>query len=460
MTVAAPDAGRLLTVEREGTGAVPDVALTEREGVVNADLTVGASLDAARPLRSNERISSRGMSLHGAGFIVSPATATALGLGKVPGLERHIRPYLNGKDMTGRSRGVTVIDLFGLAEAEVRQRFPAVFQHLLLYVKPERDGRAGSGPDSAAYARLWWLHGKPRPELRATLAGLPRYVATVETAKHRLFVFQPAAVLPDNMLVCVATAEAYHLGVLSSRIHGAWAPAAGGWLGFGNDPRYNKTRCFDPFPFPAATPAQTAEIAALAEELDALRKARLAGHPHPHLTLTGLYNVLATIRTGQPLTDADRDVLDAGHVEVLRHLHDRLDAAVAAAYGWPADLSAAAIVERVVALNRERAAEEAAGRVRWLRPAYQAPGEMVQAERREQLAMAVDEADAALPTWPKEVGAQLVALRAALARTGRAGPTDLARQFKGARPARLAPMLEALAALGQAREAGGGRYVA
>ena len=105
-------------------------------------------------------------------------------------------------------------------------------------------------------------------------------------------------------------------------------------------------------------------------------------------------------------------------------------------------------------------AEEAAGRVRWLRPAYQTPGEVAQVERKEQLAMAVGEADAALPTWPKEVGAQLVALRAALARRGRAGPADLARQFKGARPAKLAPMLEALAALGQAREASGGRYVA
>ena len=145
---------------------------------------------------------------------------------------------------------------------------------------------------------------------------------------------------------------------------------------------------------------------------------------------------------------------------MLRHLHDRLDAAVAAAYGWPADLSAAAIVERVVALNRERVAEEAAGQVRWLRPTYQAPGEVAQAARKEQLAMAVDAADAALPAWPKAVGAQLVALRAALARTGRAGPADLARQFRGARPAKLAPMLEALAALGQAREAGGGRYVA
>ncbi len=260
--------------------------------------------------------------------------------------------------------------------------------------------------------------------------------------------------LPD---VFVNYIIAFHLGVLSTAIHTDWALAAGGWLGFGNDPVYVKTKCFDPFPFPAATPAQASGITALAEELDALRKARLAAHSH--LTLTGLYNVLAAIRAGQALTPWDRDVLDAGHVEVLRHLHDRLDAAVAAAYGWPADLSAAAIVERVVALNRERIAEEAAGQVRWLRPAYQAPAEVAQAARKEQLAMAM-EADATLPTWPKAVGAQYVALRAALARTGRAGPCDLARQFRGVRPAKLAPMLEALAAMGQAREAGGGRYVA
>jgi len=453
MTVAAPGKGlgRLLEVTRETAAAVPEIVLGLWKGILNADLTVGASPDAAQPLRANERISSRGISLHGAGFIVSVAKAAALGLGKVSGLEAHIRPYLNGRDMTGHSRGVMVIDLFGLTEAEVRQRFPAVFQHLLLYVKPERDARKTSGPDGAQYAKQWWLHGKPRPNLRAALCGLPRYIATVETAKHRLFVFLPAAVLPDNKLVCIATADAWHLGVLSSRLHSAWTLASGALLE--DRPVYVKTSCFDPFPFPIATLAQTAEIAALADELDTLRKERLAAHAH--LTLTILYNILAAIRAGHPLTDADRDLLNAGHVEVLRHLHDRLDAAVAAAYGWPADLPAAAIVEHVVALNRERAAEEAAGLVRWLRPAFQAPAEP--AARKEQLAMAVD-AEAVLPAWPKQVPAQFVALRAALARSGQAGPAELAQQFRNVRPNKLAGMLGTLAALGQAREAGSGRY--
>lgn len=188
--------------------------------------------------------------------------------------------------------------------------------------------------------------------------------------------------------------------------------------------------------------------------MDGLRKARLAAHPH--LTLTILYNVLVAIRAGQPLSDADKHVLQTGQVELLRHLHDRLDAAVAAAYGWPADLSALAIVERVVALNGERAAEEAAGQVRWLRPAFQAPAE--QAVPRQQLAMVVDP-HAILLAWPKHVPAQYVALRAALAGKGVTGPAELAQRFSGVRAGKLAAMLQTLAALGQARNVGSGRYV-
>jgi hypothetical protein len=221
-------------------------------------------------------------------------------------------------------------------------------------------------------------------------------------------------------------------------------------------PIYTKSACFDPFPFPDATIAQRAEIAAIAEELDAHRKARLAAHPH--LTLTGLYNVLAAIRAGKPLTPAEKDVHDAGQVSILRALHDRLDTAVAAAYGWPADLSDGAVVARVVALNAERVKEEAAGNVRWLRPEFQAPEE---ARRRAvQTEIPMSEAPAAAATWPKDVPTQFIVLRSALAR-GPASAQDVTRRFKGApRGAKMAEMLATLAALGQARPVGGGRYVA
>ncbi len=341
-----------------------------------------------------------------------------------------------------------IIDFFPLSEEEARQRFPAAYQHLLLHVKPERDVNA-----RASIRDYWWQFGWPRPELRRALNGLERYVATVETAKHRMFCFLPISVLPDNKLICIATADEFHLGVLSSRLHVDWAIATGGRLGVGNDPVYVKTRCFDPFPFPVATPAQQAHIGALAEELDGLRRTRLDAHPQ--LTMTGLYNVLERLRTGAILTPAEKDVHDMGQVSILRRLHDELDVAVAEAYGWPHDLPAAEIVARVVALNRVRRTEEVEGVVRWLRPAFQAPAEARVAQR----VLAVEQGDTelSLPSWPAREPDRFVALRAALAAVpGR--PDELARRFQRVRTTKVREMLESLVALGQARPGADGRY--
>ena len=460
MTAAArgPGPGVLARVVAEGEGAdgVPVVVLERAEGRINADLTIGTDVKAAKPLRANERICSPGVKLHGAGFIVSPARARELGLGTAPGLERHIRPYLNGRDMTQHTRGQLVIDLFGLTENDVQRRFPAVWQHLHAAVRPQRDAIAGNGPDTAQYARDWWLFGKPRPELRNALAGLPRYIVTVETSKHRIFTFLPAEILPDNMLVVIGTDDAFVFGVLQSRHHVAFALETGGTLE--DRPRYNKTQCFDTYPFPDPTPHQRATIAAIAEELDAHRKTRIAAHPH--LTLTALYNVLAAIRAGTPLSPAERDIHDAGQVTILRELHDRLDAAVAAAYGWPADLPDSDIVARIVALNAERVREEQDGKIRWLRPAFQAPEETARAAQQRSLDVDTDAVPADAERWPKEEPAQFVVLRAAL-RQGPVTARDLTRRFKGTpRGDRLPRMLQTLVALGQARALDDGRFAA
>ena len=347
----------------------PNIVFAERAGTINADLTVGVDVTAATPLLANQGLCSPGMKLHGAGFIVTPAEARHLGLGRREGLDRHIRPYLNGRDLTARSRGAMVIDLFSMPADEVRERFPEVYQHVLATVKPERDAN-----NRESYRASWWIFGEPRRELRPSLVGTDRYIVTVETSKHRIFQFLRTDILPDNMLVCLSSADAHDLGVLSSRVHAAWALRAGGWLGVGNDPRYSKSRCFDPFPFPAADDPQRQRIRAIADDLDALRKRVLADHAH--LTLTGLYNVLERLRAGVTPADldpAERRTFDDGLVLILKELHDRLDAAVADAYGWPADLADDDILSRLVALNQERAAEEARGFVRWLRPGLPGP---------------------------------------------------------------------------------------
>ncbi len=392
MTVATrePHEGRLLTVqsEREGSDGEVAVQLSERHGLLHGDLRVGANVAGARPLRANLDISNRGVQLFGAGFIVTREEAAAL-LPRSPGGDEGegastpiIREYRNGRDLMATSRDALVIDAFGMSAEQLRERYPAVFQWLVERVKPERDNN-----NRESRKRNWWLFGETNPKLRRQLLGLDRYVATVETAKHRVFQFLDSAVLPDNMLVAIAVNDAQWLGVLSSQVHVEWALAAGGRLGVGNDPRYNKSRCFEPFPFPhedtGLTPALAEHIRNLAEQLDAHRKARQAAHES--VTLTGLYNVLDKLRRGEELSAKDKLLHERGLVSVLQSLHDELDVAVLAAYGWSdlgpvpwADETARAawtetLLERLVELNAKRAAEEAAGTVRWLRPKFQDP---------------------------------------------------------------------------------------
>lgn len=434
-------------VEETATGDTPLLTFQQQTGLIHSNLRIGANVASVVELRANSGVCSPGVKLHGAGFIVTPEEATRLGLGTVPGLEQHILDYRNGRDLTATSRGVKVIDLFGLTAVQVRDCFPAVYQHVLEKVKPEREGKSGGTADSTQYAKLWWQFGKTRPELRRSLSGLPRYIATVETAKHRVFQFLDATIRPDNMLVAIASADAFHLGVLSSRIHVVWALAAGARLGVGNDPRYTKSRCFDPFPFPDPPPALRARIADYAELLDAHRKRQQAAHPA--LTLTGMYNVLAAIREGCALDAKEQDIHQRALTSILRELHDAIDEVVFEAYGWPADLDDEGILERVVALNRERVAEERAGRVRWLRPALQAPAEAAPEQHGLGLAAGVEE-EAAGPAvkqaWPKGVRERVAAVRAVVTASMTVG--EIAACFKGAKRADVEVIVESLASVG------------
>ena len=174
------------------------------------------------------------------------------------------------------------------------------------------------------------------------------------------------------MLIAIGSDDAFHLGVLSSRIHVTWALRAGGWLGVGNDSALCRNPAASiPSPSPIAATASKARIRAVAEELDAHRKARQA--EHPGLTLTQMYNVLEKLKAGEALNAEDERIKDQGLVLILKELHERLDALVFEAYGWPATLSDEEILERLVALNKQRSIEEKTGKVRWLRPDYQIP---------------------------------------------------------------------------------------
>jgi hypothetical protein len=413
---------------------------------------------------------------------VDASTASALGHGVVPGIEAHIRSYLNGRDWVSTPRGVYVLDFFGLTSTEVQHRFPAAYQHLLTRAKPEREHNR-----NAHFRDLWWVIGHPRPQFRAATNGLHRYIVTVETQKHRYFGFVPAEIVPDSTLVTFAFSDATWLGLLSSRVHVSWTLAAGGTLE--DRPRYNKTRCFETFPFPVCTNAQSARIGDLAEEIDAHRKRQQA--QHPDVTLTGIYNVLEKLRSGETLTAKERTIHDHGLVSVLRDLHDDLDRAVFDAYGWN-DLAAALVgrpgattplldkpaeqaqaeeelLARLVRLNAERAAEEARGLVRWLRPEFQNPqGRQPAAPVQEEIETETQATASAGPrrrTWPAALPEQIRVVAEVVA-SSPAGITldKLAAAFTGRGPwkKRLPTIVESLEALGRLhveRQPGGERYL-
>jgi hypothetical protein len=340
-----------------------------------------------------------------------------------------------------------------MSENELRDKYKDAYQWLFDRVRGERLAKRGTTKDSIEYATNWWRFSKPRPHFRLALAGLDRFIVTSRTARHRVFVFVDGPTVPETTVLIIATSDAWLLGILSSRLHIAFADTTGGRLGVGNDSRYQHDSTFNPFPFPVCAPARQQQIRTLAEQLDTHRK--LQQSAHPDLTITGMYNVLEKLRASTELTDKDRVIHEHGLVSILKKIHDDLDAAVFEAYGWPPDLTDEQILEKLVALNAERAKEEEKGLVRWLRPDFQNPSGK-KPETQAALPTGEDDegpqsapAPAVIKPWPKKIAEQIAAVRDRVASPGKLFTVEsVASAFKGAKKKDIEGFLEGFAALG------------
>ena len=116
----------------------PEISLRRRHGKINADLTVGVDVTSAPRLKANEALCHDGVKLHGGGFLVPQSEAEHLGLEWRAGLEKHLRPYRNGRDLIGQPRGLWAIDFWGLNQDEVRQQFPEAYEYLIGSVREPR----------------------------------------------------------------------------------------------------------------------------------------------------------------------------------------------------------------------------------------------------------------------------------------------------------------------------------
>jgi hypothetical protein len=446
--------GNLGRVEKEEQSETSEttVALVFSKGVINSDLSMGSNISALEPLQANASMSFQGIILVGEGFRLELSDFPRLGIDPT-NVSPVVRRYMIGRDLMQTPEERYVIDFFGLTREEATTKYPALMQKIISEIKPHRDANKDK-----AFREQWWLWGRPRPEMRDALRGLGRYIATCRTAKHRVFTFLDAGIIPDAKIIAISLNDAFFLGILSSKLHLKWALRTGAFLE--DRPNYNHADCFAKFPFPVCAEQQKERIRELGESLDAHRKRQQA--QHPQLTITEMYNVLEKLRRGEPLTDRDRVTHEQGLVSVLRQIHDELDAAVFDAYGWPSSLSDEEILYALVRLNAERAAEERSGTVRWLRPEFQKPAEGVgvaAAFGEEFAAEAPAIVKQQKQPWPKTIPEQARAVRLALAsQRGVVTPRELASAFQRGNVNRIQELLQTLVSLGQAREVGDGRY--
>ncbi|MCX7010224.1 MAG: hypothetical protein NTY53_23795 [Kiritimatiellaeota bacterium] len=358
---------------------------------INANLTSSADITEAKTLRANLGLCYIGSKKAGE-FEVTDETAREWL--KLP--NPHARPssdilrvWVNGDAFIKTRRTWWIIDAGAYLPLDTMSGYQKPFDWVLVKVKPERDKN-----NEPRTRDNYWIHKRPGPDMRLAVAPLARCLAVVRHAKHLIFSWLDPVVLPDDGIYVFANDKDWFLGLMQSRIHQVWALCQGTQLE--DRPRYTPTTCFETFPFPHPMPVQEAAIAAAAKELNELRERWL--NP-PEWTETRTLEFPGTVtgpwtryvdpktvdkKTGvgtvryPRLEPRDADCAAKLKKRTLTNLYNehptwldlankKLDAAVAAAYGWPADLSDEGILERLLALNLERAkAEQLAGKKKTL----------------------------------------------------------------------------------------------
>ncbi len=350
--------------------------------VIYADLKGGAAgavdVTTARVLAENARIIFMGTTKGGA-FDIDENMATALlaAKGNVNGRPNSdvVKPWANGKAITARRPRKYIIDFGVDTTEEEAAKYEKPFEYVRQKVRPERMKN-----NRAAYRDKWWIHVEPRRLLRAALGKLAadRFIVTPRVATHRLFVFVPTHTIPDSRLYAFARADNFFFGVLHSRIHEAWSLATSSRHGVGNDPTYNAATCFEAFPFPWPLNTSEAELTkdqvekcnAVAQAAKALDEARSRWLNPPELLREE-----PALAPMFPKRFAPKDATAAEELKTrtltdlyntrpmwLKNLQRALDEAVLAAYGWPVNITAPELLDRLLKLNRIRAAQAANAR--------------------------------------------------------------------------------------------------
>jgi len=347
----------------------PAAALLDGEPVekIFSDLSGVLDFAAISNLASNNAVAFIGTQKNGPFEVSGEQAREWLALPQNPNGKANsdvVKPWKNGREITGRPTDLWIVDFGSEMSDEEAAFYEAPFQYVVENVKPLRAELRRDG-----HRKYWWRHGESRPGMRAALVPLSRYIITPRVSKHRLFVWADKSVLPDSATVAIARDDDLTFGILHSRFHELWALKMGSSLE--DRPRYTPSTTFETFPFPDGLtpdlPAPAFEsdlraeaISEAAKKLDELRR--------NWLNPSDLVQIVPEVVTGYPdrILPKDEDAAKILKKRTLTNLYNErpawlenahrvLDEAVAAAYGWPTDITDDEALANLLALNIERA---------------------------------------------------------------------------------------------------------
>lgn len=310
-------------------------------------------------LMQNKGYSFVGDFVRGSGFILEPEEGRHFILDKKS--TDCVYRYLDGKDLNDdpKQESSRYIICFHDYPLEKASEYPELMDIVIQKVKPERQKHSTGGAK-----KRWWLFAGYKKELRKSIRPLSRVIARAEVSDFHMLTFITTSQIFSNKVIVFAFDDFYHFSLLQSYVHEVWVRRNASTMR--TDVSYGHTDCFQTFPFPQY-PLESHKIAG-EKEGQVFYEYRQSIMQQRQLGLTKTYNLF-----NNPVCQDD-------DVQQIRLLQIRMDRSILSCYGWedidlqhdfypndrkkirfmPSPAAQREIFSRLIALNQETAAKEAA----------------------------------------------------------------------------------------------------
>jgi hypothetical protein len=296
-----------------------------------------------KPLKANAGKSFVGSYVLGMGFtfddsgeadddtpgIPSPIATMERLIAENPKNAEVIFPYIGGKEVNDsptHAHHRYVINFGDRSEEECRREWPELMGIVEQKVKPERD-RLNNNPDGRRRKQFWWHYGRPTSSLYQAIACDEQVMLVAQTSKYKAFTFLSNGFVFDQKLIIFPLGSKSRMIVMQSTVHLDWAEFMGSSMK--DDPVYTPSLCFDPFAIPTALLDSTASDPAHEATRQSLEAIGERYHQfRVELMVSNNEGLTSTYNRFHDPAETSEGILE------LRRLHDEMDQAVLAAYGW------------------------------------------------------------------------------------------------------------------------------